>query len=211
MDKRVEEFFCSHETPAAIYRGNASSPKGIARPSSTFYNKDGNLIGGKMLDLTPSQDDVRTMEAMLQEPTDKPSTMPEQDFLTEFYLGKWVKLPIRWNYQLHQLHHLRKQFDSHELPERRIPFGDIGIIHFSGNYGPTTYLFDQEGCASPDQWIHDKLVPKYGQVDDSDVWTLRACLGEWFRHWALVQDDIRWQGQLRTQRLLPPLGGAQKR
>jgi len=69
------------------------------------------------------------------------SSAPEQDFLStvDVYIDRWRKLPVKYNWQPHQLRYLAGRMQDHE-GERRLPIDDISIFHFSGDVCPRDYF-----------------------------------------------------------------------
>jgi len=191
----IDELF-ERETPAAVFRGNAKCAPGARRPAGTFVDHDGKLRGGinaGLMVLRPSKAELEDMRRKLLQRTNDPTTGPEQDFLTRYYEHTWNKLPIRFNYQLHQLGFLNRGAQ----PERRMPFEEIEVIHFSGDYGPRDWLFDRKGFKTREQWERKELIPKYGNIDQQDMRVVLECIRHWFETWNAVEKTTEYNKRRR--------------
>ena len=61
--------------------------------------------------LTPSKSDFPRRERVLALETAEPTFAPEQDYLSRSY-PEWKRIPVEFNFQLHQLQYLSQQFRS---------------------------------------------------------------------------------------------------
>ena len=145
----------------------------------------GGINAGLMI-LTPSKTDFEYMMNELERENPEPTCGPEQDYLSRFY-PKWNKLPLEFNFQLHQLGHLAKQVKSWEQPERRLPFENIVIIHYSGDYTPRDCIFDENNVQRFDSWVKENLLHKYGRIADVDKKTFESCIYYWQIIWQRVR------------------------
>ena len=65
------------------------------------------------------------------------SSAPEQDFLStvDLYIDRWMKLPVKYNYQPYQLRYMAKRYNEGS-GERRCDMVDVSVFHFSGEVSP---------------------------------------------------------------------------
>ena len=185
--KRVAKLF-NYETPAACFRGNGKRSVAQPRCFGSQPIRGGRMIGGinaGLMILTPSKTDFEFMINELKKENPEPTCGPEQDYLSRFY-PEWISLPLEFNFQLHQLGHLAKQVKSWEQPERRMPFEDIAIIHYSGNYTPRESIFEENNVKNFESWVEENLIHKYGRIDDVDRKTFEACIYYWHIIWQRV-------------------------
>ena len=121
--------------------------------------------------------------------------MPEQDFLSEWFNGHWVRLPVKHNYQLHQLGYLeepgRKRKSGH-WERAEIDLSDVTIAHFSGDYGPDDYFFEKGSrwLGEFDDYLKNTLLGKYGvQSGDFQQRVFTLCK-EWYLAWKSMWQDV---------------------
>ena len=148
----------------------------------------GGINAGLMI-LTPDKNVFEYMKAELAMRTKKPTFGPEQDYLSRFY-NCWRRIPVEFNFQLHQLGYLSREFKSWEQPERRLEFEHIAIIHYSGKYSPHDWIFEDNNLQQFDSWVKTHLLPKYGKVDHVDMRTLELCINRWHKMWQRVRGQI---------------------
>ena len=178
-------------TPSACWRGNFSAPDGSRRPHETLFDSNGARIGGinaGVIVLTPDKQDFRLMMEKVTSGNVRQTTCPEQDFLTDFFLGRidsWNRLGVAYNFQPHQLQYLHRH-QSLEHSERRMDFEKIKILHFSGDYSPRDFLFVDD-LSSPTNfgtWFETHLLGRYGAREAKDRETVRQCCSFWYDVWA---------------------------
>ena len=181
-----------YETPAACLRGNRENRIGVPRQFDAQPIHEGRMIGGinaGLMILSPSKSDFARMKCELALETAEPTFGPEQDFLSRFY-PEWKKIPLEFNYQLHQLQYLSRDFRPCDQPERRLRFEEIKVIHYSGDYSPCDWIFYDNGFDQFDSWVEKHLMPKYGNVDEVDKPTLMKCIQRWAQVWERVRGQI---------------------
>ena len=102
------------KTPAAFFRGNRDTILGDHRGLETLFNMNtgmpqGGINAGVMV-LEPSSEECRKMEDILGTPGHRRqiegSAAPEQDFLSLHFGEKWNSLPVKFNWQPHQIRYL---------------------------------------------------------------------------------------------------------
>ena len=147
------------------------------------------MIGGikaGLMVLALDKNTFEYMKAELELKTRTPTCGPEQDYLSRF-CAHWVRIPVDFNFQLHQLGYLSKQVESWEQPERRLTFDNIAIIHYSGSYSPRDWIFEDSNVEQFNSWVSKHLLPKYGKVDEVDKQTLERCIDHWHMTWQRVR------------------------
>ena len=149
IQKGIDQLF-GLEAPAALYTGNDNNPDGEQRETSEYFNhRNGKLskgINAGVMLIRPSISTFRGLEALAQNrhhPYHKMrrnSSAPEQHLLSYYFKGEWKKLPLSYNFQLHQL-----CFTSPgSVCERnKQKYDDIHILHFSTDKKPRDYLFQE--------------------------------------------------------------------
>ena len=172
VKSNIDELF-EHQAPAAMFRGNSENVPGDVRPRFTYYHRDGETlkggINGGVVLLTPSRVVLRQMrEALLDKhhPCHKPSSAPEQDFLTRWFDTSWRPLLSKYNWQLHQLLYTRSQ---RELDASRFTmlYDDIRIIHYSSSPKPRDLMFNS--CKQNiHNWVED-MISRHGEAQTPDV------------------------------------------
>ena len=181
--KSIDELFL-FRTPAALCRGNLERPPGDCRPGGTYFRgANGRLHGGinaGVIVLQPSKWEFARMLRELATDHGQMSTCPEQDFLTKWYDGKWFELPVKYNFQLHQLGHLSRH-PGLDL-ERRLPFDEILVFHFSGRAAPHDFLFE-DTYKNFEDFLRDGLIPKYGDLMEYDRPTAVKAANLWYQNW----------------------------
>ena len=179
--KNIDDLF-GWETPAAVFRGheNEDAP-GSSKTGDQYFSREGDRgkggINAGVIVLRPSSSEFRRMALKLQNPGEA-TNGPEQDFLSDWYFDKWLRLPVKHNYQLHQLRYLEGRLPKSGTWERAdVPLEDVTIAHFSGKYGPDDYLFDEEGLAAVDfnTYLQKILLPRYGVSHDSLSRVYKLC------------------------------------
>ena len=101
----IDELF-RFETPAALMRGHRERDDGVQRAPGTYHDQEGKQkygINAGVMVLNPSKARFEEMQDKLTQenhPEHIATTMPEQDFLTRFYMTQWFELHVRYNYQI---------------------------------------------------------------------------------------------------------------
>ena len=181
-----------YETPAACHRGNREERVAWPRQFDAQPIQNGRMIGGinaGLMLIKPSKSDFSQMERELAVATTQATSGPEQDYLSRFY-PQWLRIPVEYNFQLHQIQHLKKQFRAGQRPERRCRFQDIKVIHYSGDYSPRDWIFQDNGFDGFDSWVKGHLLPKYGEIHKVDNLTLMNCIEWWEKMWQRVKGQI---------------------
>ena len=127
----------------------------------------------------------------------KDSTAPEQDFLSMHFGEHWVSLPVKFNWQPHQIRYLYdgRLFDPSVVCERNaISYEEICIVHFSAKEKPRNFLFEK-GRRSKEEF-KEWLVAKYLGRDVIPIVTteqrgnIEKAIDEWFKAWEAAWDMI---------------------
>ena len=177
----IDELF-GYTAPSALFRGNEYAAAGTRRAGKTLFNKGtgsprGGINAGVML-LAPSSEDFQQCSRRIRLPGPATSA-PEQDFLSicDMYIGKWMKLPVKYNWQPHQLRYIPSWMEQNQ-GERRMPIEQVSVFHFSGEVCPRDYFHGgfetlwtgDEHNDFPD--FTEKLVKEYSKgkcgVDDRE-------------------------------------------
>ena len=186
----IDELF-GYTAPSALFRGNEYAAAGTKRAGETLFNKGtgsprGGINAGVML-LAPSSEDFQQCSRRIRQPGPATSA-PEQDFLSicDMYIGKWAKLPVKYNWQPHQLRYIPSWMEQNQ-GERRIPIEQISVFHFSGEVCPRDYFHGgfetlwtgDEHVDFPD--FTEKLVKEYSKgkcgVDDRE--RMKSAILKW--------------------------------
>ena len=198
--------------PAAFFRGNSDNIFGDRRPANTlFHPRSGKPQGGinaGVMVLRPSKSEFRTMEKFLQT-QDHPrqindSNAPEQDFLSMHFGSSWTALPVKFNWQPHQLRYL---FDGRSTRSEdggsdrmNVDYEKIEIIHFSAKEKPRDFLFEQvtggrrRGKEEFKEFlIQSYLKQEYTKVTIEGRSKIARSIEEWFQAW-----DVAWIYVLQT-------------
>ena len=79
-------------------------------------------------------------------------------------------------------------------------FEAISIVHFSGDYSPHDWLFDDNGFKTWTEYIDNHLMKKYGQVKDrGNIRNLQQSLSKWKDIWQQVLANIEVYEELSTE------------
>lgn len=186
----IDELF-GYTAPSALFRGNEYAAAGTKRAGETLFNKGtgsprGGINAGVML-LAPSSEDFQQCSRRIRQPGPATSA-PEQDFLSncDMYIGKWAKLPVKYNWQPHQLRYMHGWMEQNQR-ERRMPIEQVSVFHFSGEVCPRDYFHGgfetlwtgDEHVDFPD--FTEKLVQEYSKgkcgVDDRE--RMKSAILKW--------------------------------
>ena len=178
----VDDLFC-FETPAAVFRGHDNEQGPGSVPSK---NGKSGINAGVMV-LQPSRSEFLRIVVHLQK-AGRATTAPEQDYLSDWFRGEWKSLPVKYNYQLHQLKYIEDRTPRGDNFERaNIPYEEIKIAHFSGCYGPHDYLFDNSTRVMELLTFHsylDKiLLVKYGIYSRESLGRVYKLCEQWHLAW----------------------------
>lgn len=151
--RNLDELFL-RPVPSALRRHAAASFEDGARiDGAEFFDANGHQTSGinaGVVVLKPSIDDF---EVMCQEIADEAhpehhrSRMPEQDYLTRFYVDSWHALGVHFNYQPHQLA-FTDRGGLEQCPRLAADYGDVFVVHFSA-------------CPKPCDWL---IEPRYASM-----------------------------------------------
>eukprot|EP00928_Gymnodinium_smaydae_P003993 TRINITY_DN11404_c0_g1_i2.p1 TRINITY_DN11404_c0_g1~~TRINITY_DN11404_c0_g1_i2.p1 ORF type:complete len:446 (-),score=106.59 TRINITY_DN11404_c0_g1_i2:220-1557(-) len=166
----IDELF-DRQAPAALRRHAAADyPDGAQIPSDELMNERGELksgINAGVMVLNTSKQDFQKMKLDLEVECDRPSRMPEQDYLTEFYVRDWHALGVRFNFQPHQL-----AFTDRRGLEtcRRLttPLEEISVAHFSAVPKPRDWLQDTHCGVDRETYAKEVLYRNYLKGMDKD-------------------------------------------
>ena len=147
--KNVDHLF-KREAPAALRRHAGADFGDDERINGEdFWNHRGELSNGinaGVILLEPSRADF---QIMCKEISDEGhcehsvSGMPEQDYLTRYFVDRWRSLGVQYNFQLHQVAFTNRR--RLETCTRLVTeYEDIFIVHFSGKVGPRDFLLANE-------------------------------------------------------------------
>ena len=149
IQKGVDQLF-GLEAPAALYTGNDNNFDGEQRESAEYFNhRSGKLskgINAGVMLIRPSVSTFRALESLAQNrhhPYHKMrrnSSAPEQHLLSYYFKGQWKKLPLSYNFQLHQLCFTPA---GSACERNKQKYDDIHILHFSTDKKPRDYLFQE--------------------------------------------------------------------
>ena len=181
--RNVDDLF-ERQAPSAMRRqGAGNAADGAEIPSKAFFNRECKLTGGinaGVMVLNPHKGDYCKMKAELADMAKngvadgEKSRMPEQDYLTKFYVNQnmtWRHLGVNYNFQPHQLAftYRKGNDDCRRLTQSK---NHIAIAHFSATPKPVDYCV--KAYDTPDrpmtreEFVEDVLIPKYKQGFDRD-------------------------------------------
>ena len=187
------------ETPAALYTGNDNNPDGEQRESAEYFNHhNGKLskgINAGVMLIRPSIPIYRELESLAQN-RDHPyhknrrnSSAPEQHLLSYYFKGEWKKLPLAYNFQLHQLCFT----PAGSVCERnQQKYDDIHILHFSTDKKPRDYLFQeneyelvefQEFVSEMVKRLRHKAREKGNNLEEQKVAIITRGADQWLQGW----------------------------
>ena len=89
--------------------------------------------------------------------------MPEQDFLTRWYAGRWHNLHVKYNYQPHQVAFLARDRSLRDCTRISTNYSkDMKIVHFSAVPKPRDKLFHRDWSSMNDrEFLHDVIFANY--------------------------------------------------
>ena len=198
IQKGIDQLF-GLEAPAALYTGNDNNPDGEQRETSEYFNhRNGKLskgINAGVMLIRPSISTFRGLEALAQNrhhPYHKMrrnSSAPEQHLLSYYFKGEWKKLPLSYNFQLHQL-----CFTSPgSVCERnKQKYDDIHILHFSTDKKPRDYLFQEneyelvefhEFVSEMVTRLRFKARAQGNNLDEQKVGIITRGANQWLQGW----------------------------
>ena len=198
IQKGIDQLF-GLEAPTALYTGNDNNPDGEQRETSEYFNhRNGKLskgINAGVMLIRPSISTFRGLEALAQNrhhPYHKMrrnSSAPEQHLLSYYFKGEWKKLPLSYNFQLHQL-----CFTSPgSVCERnKQKYDDIHILHFSTDKKPRDYLFQEneyelvefhEFVSEMVTRLRFKARAQGNNLDEQKVGIITRGANQWLQGW----------------------------
>jgi len=202
VTRNIDEIF-AFQAPAALFRGNASSTIGEHRDSATLYSKQtgeqqGGINAGVML-IEPNLDEFNNMAGLLRN-KGRATAAPEQDFLSLQFHDRWQRLPVKYNWQPHQLKFI--QMRGLEDTERQ-KTEEIAVYHFSGEVSPRDFLFDpklkgtKDGSntttrAATEDLCISNLIPRWGghYATSEDQDKFEVAIKKWYAVFFQMWDQI---------------------
>jgi len=172
--KSIDDLF-KRKAPAALRRqADANHPDGARIKASTFRCRNGKWatgINAGVMVLNPSQDHFEQMlkDLARDDHDERERThMPEQDYLTRFYVNRgcqWRNLGVQWNYQIHQLAFTDREGYEH-CTRLRMDLEDVNIVHFSAMPKPRDFFHSGEETVY--RFVENKMLPAYVRGFDTD-------------------------------------------
>ena len=104
------------------------------------------------------------------------TTAPKQDFLTDYYRGKWLSLPLKYNFHPNQLKYVYKQVELEYCCERRQALEDVAMYHFSTNQKLRDFFFARGGTSDDSLEGHMQM---YADIPDEGQDKIRKALRNW--------------------------------
>lgn len=162
-------------------------------------------INAGVMVMRPCKEDYEAMlkdiKSQKHKRTYRKSCMPEQDYLTRFYNGKWHHLDVRYNYQPHQVAFTAR--DGLQKCTRLTLdfFSEVSIVHFSAAVKPRDHLVNpeyvhmtrSEFTAALNSLYEQRMIKEDDPFGDeqisikSQLRSVTYCFcGEWFQHWDSV-------------------------
>ena len=203
IQKGVDQLF-GLEAPAALYTGNDNNSAGEQRESAEYFNhRNGKLskgINAGVMLIRPSIATFRALESLAQN-RDHPyhkmrrnSSAPEQHLLSYYFKGQWKKLPLSYNFQLHQLCFT----SAGSVCERnKQKYDDIHILHFSTDKKPRDYLFQENeyGLVEFHEFVSEmvkrlqlKARAKGNNLEGQKVGIITRGANQWLQGWKNMLD-----------------------
>lgn len=189
--RNLDEIF-AFSAPAGVFRGNRDILTGVVHPEKAFFDWHGNCIFGinaGVVLLKPSKKDFAEMEECWgseEFARREASTMPEQQFLSWYYAGKFSELGVKYNYQLHQMLYTDGDNDN----RIKVRYDDICILHFSTEKKPSGH-FLQGGCLpNVNAFLQGflKQVKDKSRLTDEVRVRMGTAVNEWFGAWGQTWD-----------------------
>merc|ERR1711924_24671 len=184
-----------------------------------FFNQNGVQTSGINIGvcvLEPSQADFEVILKEVDEEVHvehQKTSMPEQDYLTRFYIDRWHALGVHFNYQPHQVAFTdRKGLEN--CSRLVVHYEDLYVVHFSAKPKPRDCLINSQYAGiGKKNFAERALLPAYlrglktdsrrgaghsARGRDAIEAQLRAIAwagcGEWFQVWdRLVARDAELQ------------------
>ena len=198
IQKGIDQLF-GLEAPAALYTGNDNNPDGEQRESAEYFNHhNGKLskgINAGVMLIRPSIPTFRGLESLAQNrhhpyhKNRRNSSAPEQHLLSYYFKGEWKKLPLAYNFQLHQLCFT----PAGSVCERnQQKYDDIHILHFSTDKKPRDYLFQEneyelvefhEFVSEMVKRLRHKAREKGNNLEEQKVAIITRGANQWLQGW----------------------------
>ena len=198
IQRSIDQLF-GLEAPAALYTGNDNNSAGEQRESAEYFNhRNGKLskgINAGVMLIRPSIPTFRGLESLAQNrhhpyhKNRRNSSAPEQHLLSYYFKGEWKKLPLAYNFQLHQLCFT----SAGSVCERnQQKYDDIHILHFSTDKKPRDYLFQeneyefvefQEFVSEMVKRLRHKAREKGNNLEEQKVAIITRGANQWLQGW----------------------------
>ena len=202
-------------TPAALFRGaSADYPDDTRIPRDRFFDHRGRLVSGINAGVMVLKPSAEEFAAIIDDLTngkrrrEHRSRMPEQDYLTRFYAGRWWSLGVNFNFQPHQVAFCDR-LGLERCRRVTIDFGDVCIVHFSALPKPRDWFFCPEYNSMHRMTFARVVLWRHyweGLWTDRRRWysshdvsvieiqlfacTVAGCL-EWFQVWDELQEQVQ--------------------
>ena len=202
-------------TPAALFRGaSADYPDDTRIPRDRFFDHRGRLVSGINAGVMVLKPSAEEFAAIIDDLTngkrrrEHRSRMPEQDYLTRFYAGRWWSLGVKFNFQPHQVAFCDR-LGLERCRRVTIDFGDVCIVHFSALPKPRDWFFCPEYNSMHRMTFARVVLWRHyweGLWTDRRRWysshdvsvieiqlfacTVAGCL-EWFQVWDELQEQVQ--------------------
>ena len=202
-------------TPAALFRGaSADYPDDTRIPRDRFFDHRGRLVSGINAGVMVLKPSAEEFAAIIDDLTngkrrrEHRSRMPEQDYLTRFYAGRWWSLGVNFNFQPHQVAFCDR-LGLERCRRVTIDFGDVCIVHFSALPKPRDWFFCPEYNSMHRMTFARVVLWRHyweGLWTDQRRWysshdvsvieiqlfacTVAGCL-EWFQVWDELQEQVQ--------------------
>lgn len=192
------------KAPAALRRqARGDCPDDTKIDGNGLYFNHGALAGGinaGVMLLKPKESDYRNIKQAIRIedcPAHSPSTQPEQDFLTKWYMDEWWSLGVQYNYQLHQFAYCVRP--GNENGQRlRMSYDDVYVVHYSAEPKPSTWLLgstetkeqfiktiteNYKGLLRREQKFHKCAAQVLRNVKVQLAAVVQCSCEEWYRCW----------------------------
>ena len=202
-------------TPAAIFRGaSADYPDDTRIPRDRFFDHRGRLVSGINAGVMVLKPSAEEFAAIIDDLTngkrrrEHRSRMPEQDYLTRFYAGRWWSLGVEFNFQPHQVAFCDR-LGLERCRRVTMDFGEVCIVHFSALPKPRDWFFCPEYNSMHRMTFARVVLWRHyweGLWTDRRRWysshdvsvieiqlfacTVAGCL-EWFQVWDELQEQVQ--------------------
>ena len=190
--RNIDELLTVVKTPAAFIRGHHDARCGPRRAEGTYFDKSGRLaygINAGVLVFSPDSEEAKAVFHDIENynPAHTPETAPEQAYLSKRYAGQWEALPMKYNYQTHQLC-LAAQKNG--VPERlRMNFEDASIVHYSSEFKPSNFAM-QDGIPDMNEYLSGCFTYYKCNRDSKKHSNVRQQIYTAFAEWNQAASDM---------------------